>query len=145
MLSLTLSPSRSHRTIHRCRGAIAPSIDVPPRRPSPSSRCPLPSIRPLLSSLCRAVHCRPSPSIVIVPSITVHHPSLLSLSCAVHCCPRRRAVAVHRPSAASVHCRCAVNRHLSSGWLLRFLSSRRRLLSTGSGFSARHVQPFSDA
>ena len=107
------------------RGAAAPSIAVgdPLRRP--------------LISCCAvhhhqvAVHCRQSvhciqvsvaPSIAIhrrqvavVPSIAIHHPLLLSLSCDVHCCPRRRAVAVHRPSPASIHRGCAVNCCLSSG------------------------------
>ena len=155
MLSLALSPSRSPRAVHRRRGATAPSIDV-------LLCCPLTSCRAVHHRPV-AVHCRQSvhcfqvsvaPSIAVhrrrvavVSSITVHHPSLLSLSCAIHCCPRHRAVAVHCPSPASVHHRCTANRCLSSGWLwlLRFLSSRRHLLSTGSGFSAGHVQPFFDA
>ena len=144
-LSLALSLSRSRHTVHPHQGAIAPSIDVPPHRPSPSSRCPLPS-----SVHCFQVSVAPSIAVhrrrvAVVLSIVVHHPLLLSLSCAVHCCPRRRAVAVHHPSPASVYRRRAVNCCLSSDWLLRFLSSRRRLLSTGSGVSAWHVQHLSDA
>ncbi len=90
-----LSTSRSRRTIYRRRGAIAPSIDVPPRHPAPSSHCPLPSIHPLLSILCRAVHCRPSPSSrhravhCRPPPIAVEsllHCPLLSLPSS-RCCP----------------------------------------------------------
>ena len=152
-MSLALSPSRSRRTVHHHQRAIAPSIDVPLHRSLMSHRT--------VHHRRVAAHCRQSiycfqvsvaPSIAVhhrqvavVPSIAIHHPPLLSLSCAARCCPRHQAVAVHRPSPASVQCRCAVNRRLSSGWLLCFLSSRRRLLSTGSGFSARHVKPFSDA
>ena len=147
-LSLALSPLRSCRTVHRRQGAIAPSIDVPPCHPL-TSRHAVHHHR--VAAHChQSVHCSHVSvassvavrhrRVSVVPSIAVHHPPLLSLSCAVHCCPRRQAVAVHRPSPTSVHCCCTVNRRLSSGWLMRFLSSRRRLMSTGSGFSARHVQ-----
>ena len=88
-------PSRSRRTVHCRRGAIAPSIDTAPHHPSPSSRCPLTSICPLLSRLCCTVHCRPKLSSCHCavhqhpPSITVdsllRHP-LLSSSPS-HCCP----------------------------------------------------------
>ena len=53
-------PSRRHCAVNW--HPAAPSIDVLPCRPSPLSCCPLPSICPLLSRLCRAVYCRPSPS-----------------------------------------------------------------------------------
>jgi hypothetical protein len=150
------SPLRSRcPSLYRRRGAAVPTIAV-----KELMRRQLMSLRTVhhhrVAAHCRqSVHCfhvSVAPSIAvhhrqvaIVPSIAIHHPPLLSLSCAAHCCPRHQAVAVHRPSPASVQCRCAVNRRLSSGWLLCFLSSRRRLLSTSSGFSARHVQPFSDA
>jgi len=121
-IAVTLAP---FLVAHHHRLTITPSLDVElqSRRPSPSI----------------AAHHRPSPRRPSPPSrhraVLIRPPPL----------PRRQAVAVHRPSPASVHRRYAVNRRLSSGCLLRFLSSRRRLLSTDSGFSTRHVQPFSDA
>ena len=111
--------SSSHRAIHHRQAAIAPSFIVHRRcNHSPSvlhSRHPSPSIAAEKPS------CLPSPS---------------SRHRAVHCRPSLSitvVITVH-------HHRCH-----SSGWLLRFLSSRRGLLSTSSGVSARHVQPFSDA
>jgi len=91
-------PSSSHRTIHHCQAAIAPSFAVHrhcnhspsvlhSRHPSPSIAAEKPSRLPSPSSRHRAVHCHPSLSIAVV--IAVHH-----------------------------------HRCLSSGWLLCFLSSR---------------------
>jgi hypothetical protein len=170
-IALALSLTVSCRAIHRRQGAVRPSIAVAPHRPSPSRSRPCSlSIRLLLSSHRLSVHCCPSllsrrrafhcrrPSLSITIVIAVHHhhrrDHAVPRSITVEEPPRRplpsrshrhRAVAGHRPSLASVHRHCAVNRCLSSGRLLRFLSSRRCLLSTSSGFSARHVQPFSDA
>ena len=152
------SPSQSRSrcpSLYRRQGATAPSIAVEELSRRPLTSCRAVHHRRVAAHCHQSVHCfqvSVAPSIAVhrrrvavVPSIAVHHTSLLSLSCAVHCCPCRRAVAVHHSSPASVYPRRTVNRCLSSGWLLRFLSSRRRLLSTGSGVSARYVQPFSDA
>jgi len=113
------SLSRSLCTIH-CRRAT-PSIIV--KETSIAIHCcPLPSICPLLSSCRSAVHRRPSPSIplplvAVAPSIAVHYPSPFRRCCAVHCCPRHRAVYCrqianapsHRTLVSSIHHRRAVN------------------------------------
>ena len=151
-IAIRIAPSL---TIHRCRGATAPSIAIeePLRRPLTSRptvhHCRVAVHRhqsvhcfQVYFALSIAIHCR---QVAVVLSIAIHRPSQLSLCCAVHYCPHHRAVAVHRPSPASVHCHRAVNHHLLSVWLLRCLLSHRRLLSTNSGISVRHVQPFSDA
>jgi len=60
VLSQRTSPSKSRRAIHCRQGAVAPSIAVAPRRPSPSRSRPSLSIRLLLSSRRCSVHCCPS-------------------------------------------------------------------------------------
>ncbi len=113
----------------------------------------------MLLSCHYAVHCS-------TPFITIELPlrrSLLPLLLSRLLRSNNRN-AVQRPSPSSIHrrrtfnCRHAVNhqlafnrhhtlnRRLLSGWLLHHLSSHscRCLLSTGSGVSARHIQPFSE-
>jgi hypothetical protein len=86
------------------------SIAIPQHRPSPS-------IHPLLSSCCRAVHRCPLPSITIdyiaieSPSSQVEMPLrclLLSLISS-RLSPSNCQCAIHRPSQSSVHHRRAVN------------------------------------
>jgi hypothetical protein len=101
-------PSSCRDTVHRHRGAIAPSIAFAPP-------CPL------LSSCCHAVHCRSLPSsplplrcrcFVHCRSIAIEllplHCPLLSLPLS-HPSPLNCCCTVHRPLLASVHCHCAVN------------------------------------
>ena len=90
-------PSKSCHTIHCRQGAVA----VAPHRPSPSRSRPSLSIRLLLSSRRRSVHCCPS---------------LLSCRCAVHCHRAAPSITVKSPSrrplpsiavAITVHQHCA--------------------------------------
>ena len=164
------SPPRSRRAIHCCRAAPSLTVEEPSIAVNPSTAFKSPLHRPLLSIAVQSPSCRTLPShhavhhrqVAIAPSFAVHRrcnhsPSVLhsrhpSPSIAAEKPPRlpspsSRHRVVHRCPSPSITFVIAVHHHrcLSSGWLLRFLSSRRRLLSTGSGVSARHVQPFSDA
>ncbi len=131
---------------------------------NPSIAGKLMSCRPLLSTAVESITVE-SPSHHPLPS-TVHcrlelplpGPLLSSSSSRLSSSNSHRA-AVHRPSLSSIHCHChntfncrltihcccALNHCLSSGWLSCLLSSRQRLPSTGSGVSTQNIQPFSDA
>ena len=86
VISCRPSPSRSHHAVPCRQVAITPSIAIAPRRPSQLSPCcrPLPSIRLLLLSFHRVVHCCPLPT----------SPSPLSRHCAIYHHPLPAGVAI---------------------------------------------------
>jgi len=103
-------PSLSHRAVHHCQVAIAPSIAVHrrcnhsqsvlrSRHPSPSITADKPSRLPSLSSRHRAVHCCPSMSITIVIAVHHHHRRDRAI-------PRSIAAKKppHHPSPSRSHC-----------------------------------------
>ena len=128
---------------------------------NPSIAGKLPSCHPLLSFAVKSItvelpSCHPLPSTIhCCLELPLPGPLLTSPSSHLSSSNSHRA-AVHRPSLSSihrhhhntvncrltVHCRRALNHHLSSGWLSRLLTSRQCLPSTGSGVSTQNIQPF---
>jgi hypothetical protein len=128
-----VSPSRSHRPVHCCRGAVAPSLAVKKPLAVPTddsghlSRPPKPLVR-VASHHAAASHL-PSPLIVAIAFRASHPSGWLSRLLASH------ATISHLPApppliAPSPPLVTPIS-GLSSGWLRRRLSSRRRHLSAG--------------